>query len=97
MTDSTTMIRVGRRGGALHIELPGLAAVRIDPQTRVIAVDGISGEGAGEDLEPEWRIFDLRHGTYGDFHRLAPQETCLDRDCVGGGEHDPVFVEAVRY
>jgi hypothetical protein len=72
---------------ALVIELPGLAAIRIDPAARVVAVDSISGQAGPGGLGREWKVLDLRDGTYGDFHRLTLAEQCLDRDCISGGEH----------
>jgi hypothetical protein len=73
--------------GILEIHLPGLTAICIDPVARVIAVDGISGSASHVALSPEWTVLDLRHGTYGDFHRLGPADECPDRDCIGAGEH----------
>jgi hypothetical protein len=71
----------------LVIEVPGLTAIRIDPETRVIAVDGISGAAEGEALAPDWQVLDLRDGTYGGFHRLIPADMCFDAECAGSGQH----------
>lgn len=78
-------------GDTLTVEIPGLTAIRIDTEGRVIAVDGISGTPvSGEPLHPEWAVRDLRDGTYGDFHRLKPADQCNDSDCAKRGEHaDP--------
>jgi hypothetical protein len=70
--------------GEVTIELPGLTAVRIDTERRLIAVDGISGSGK---CAPEWSVADLRDGTYGGFHRLLPAGECIDVDCIESGQH----------
>jgi hypothetical protein len=75
-------------GDVLTVELPGLAAVRIDAATRTIAVDGISGSAEGP-LGADWAISDLRFGTYGDFHRLLPAGQCHDTACAASGQHAP--------
>lgn len=78
-----------KQGTEITIELPGLAAVRIDTQHRQITVDNISGEPRhDEPLAPDWKITDLRDGTYGDFHRLLAPRYCGDSDCIAKGEHD---------
>ncbi len=69
----------------LTVELPGLAAVRIDAATRMIAVDGISG-GAEAPFGADWALGDLRSGIYGDFHRLLPADQCLDAACAASGQ-----------
>lgn len=74
-------------GAVLTITLPGLTGIRIDATTRLIAVDGYSGDTAGGGLLPEWRVADLRDGTYGDFHRLRPPGECPDPNCVAAGQH----------
>jgi hypothetical protein len=77
----------------LIIELPGLTAVSINVAVRTIAIDNISGTPDGDPLH-EWRIADLRDGTYGDFHRLTPPDTCFDADCRRSGEHDVNWTHA---
>jgi hypothetical protein len=71
----------------LVIQLPGLTAIRIDPASRAIAVDGISGLCEGEALSPHWEVLDLRDGAYGDFHRLASADMCADAACAASGQH----------
>lgn len=78
-------------GDTLTVEIPGLTAVRIDTEGRVVTIDNISGIfDSDEPLSPEWTLRDLRGGTYGDFHRLKAPEECFDPDCAKRGEHaDP--------
>lgn len=73
-------------GEDVTIRLAGATAIRIDPEHRVIAVDGTSTADSGP-LAPEWLVLDLRDGTYGDFHRLTPADGCFDRDCARSGQH----------
>ena len=47
----------------------------------------LSAAVSAEPLSPEWTVCDLRDGTYGDFHRLAPADHCNDADCARSGEH----------
>lgn len=69
-------------------DLPGLTAIRVDPEHRIIAVDGTSGSAAGS-LSPDWRILDLRDGIYGDFHRLLPAGECFSpASCAIEGQHN---------
>lgn len=68
------------------IELPGLQAVVVDTRRGIVAVDGISGTPRLPEAI-EWRVFDLRDGTYGDFHRLTQADQCNDRDCARSGQH----------
>ena len=85
--NAMTEIKI-KQGAVITIELPGLAAVRIDTATRTVAVDGISGMvERGETCWPAWRVADLQHGTYGDFHRLRPAAECNDLDCRNSGQH----------
>jgi hypothetical protein len=69
----------------LVIELPGLTAIRIDTERRIVAIDGNSGAGR---VGPVWKVADLRGGTYGSFHRLIPADMCFDAACVAAGEHE---------
>lgn len=79
-------LKIEAQSEPIMIELPGLQAVVIDPARGIIAVDGISGSSA-EFEHIEWRVLELRDGTYGDFHRLTPAAQCIDADCVERGEH----------
>lgn len=73
--------------GIITIVLPGLTAVRIDTETRVIAVDYISGgEGSGP-TAPKWLVHDLRGKIYGDFHTLKDRDECNDPECERSGQH----------
>lgn len=77
-------------GQSMTIEIPGMTAIRIDAERRMIAIDCISGR-ASEDgpRDPEWTVHDLREGTYGDFHRLRPAGECFDAPgCARRGQHD---------
>lgn len=77
--------------GELTITVPGLTAVRINVERRLIAVDCLSGTPeypAGAD----WTVADLRDGTYGGFHRLKPAGECFDSACARSGQH--IAVEA---
>jgi hypothetical protein len=77
------------QGAVITIELPGLTAIRIDTERRIVAADSISGTPtADEPLRPGWRVLDLRDGTYGDFRRLRPAGECADADCIHAGEHN---------
>jgi hypothetical protein len=70
----------------LTVELPGLTAVRIAAEDRVIAIDGNSGATDGPTGQ-NWTVRDLRGGTYGDFHRLLPAGQCHDAACAASGQH----------
>jgi hypothetical protein len=76
--------------GTVTITLTGLTAIRIDPRTRTIAIDGISGEAhRDEPCLPDWFIItDLRDGTYRDFHRLKRADQCFDGRCAVSGQHN---------
>jgi hypothetical protein len=74
-------------GSIVTIEVPGLAAVRIDTYRRMIAIDHVSGSAEGEPLSPEWIVRDLRDGTWGDFHSLRPASACGHAECAAS-EHD---------
>lgn len=76
---TSTQIKI--TDGVVTIELPGLTAVRIDTNTRVIAVDFTSGV-SGDRFDPVWQVHDLRDGTYGDFHRLTKPGDCADAACA---------------
>lgn len=77
-------------GDILTIEVPGLTAIRIDTESRVLAIDGISGVTEGGPLTSEWAVRDLRGGTYGDFHRLKPSGECSDASCARSEHVSPV-------
>jgi hypothetical protein len=75
--------------GVVIIELEGLTAIRIDPTTRTIAIDGISGWAQG--VQPDWFVADLRDGIYGDFHRLRDRADCTDPECYDSGQHNALY------
>jgi hypothetical protein len=76
--------------GTVTITLPGLTAIRIDPKTRTIAIDTISGHPRDPESLAEWFVADLRNGTYGDFHRLRPGHECNDPEC-GPSQHNALY------
>jgi hypothetical protein len=100
-TDQLSVAQARDLLGPVTIELPGLTGIRIDTERRIIAIDGLSGS-CDEPLFPDYAVHDLRHGTYGDFHRLKPAGECFDpegcRDATdpGSRQHVALREEAAR-